>query len=83
MISCLTQDGWRVPEDISVVAVDATGVCEEEHPQITGAHADPEKIGTVAAELLLKHADSAHENLTDVLLPSHLAVRESSAKAAA
>lgn len=83
MISCLTQDGWRVPEDISVVAVDATGVCEEEHPQITGAHADPEKIGTVAAELLLKHADSAHENLTDVLLPSHLKVRESSAKAAA
>ena len=83
VISCLMQNGWRVPEDISVVAVDATRVCEDEHPQITGAHADPEKVGVTAAELLLKRADSADESLMDVLLPSHLTVRESSAKAAA
>jgi LacI family transcriptional regulator len=83
LINCLTQNGWRVPVDISVVAVDATRVCEEEHPQITGAHADPEKIGLTAAELLLKHADSRDESLVDVLLPSRLTVRETSAKAAA
>ncbi len=83
VINCLTQHGWRVPEDISVVAVDATRVCEEEHPQITGAHADPEKIGVTAAELLLKRLDSEDESLMDVLLPSRLTVRETSAKAAA
>jgi LacI family transcriptional regulator len=82
VINCLTQNGWRVPEDISVVAVDATRVCEEEHPQITGAHADPEKIGVTAAELLLKRLDSEDESLMDVLLPSRLTVRETSAKAA-
>jgi LacI family transcriptional regulator len=65
-----------------VVAVDATRVCEEEHPQITGAHADPERIGVTAAELLLKRADSEYESLMDVLLPSRLTVRETSAKAA-
>src|SRR5437667_2130525 len=54
VISCLIQRGWRVPEQISVVTVDATRVCVEEHPQITGAHADPEKIGQKAAELLLQ-----------------------------
>ena len=83
LIHCLTQNGWHVPEDISVVVVDATRVCEEEHPQITGAHADPEKVGVTAAEVLLKRADSGDESLTDVLLPSHLTVRETSAKAAA
>jgi len=80
VINCLMQNGWRVPEDISVVAVDATRVCEEEHPQITGAHADPEKIGVTAAELLLRRADSEDESLVDVLLPSHLTVRETSTK---
>jgi LacI family transcriptional regulator len=83
VINCLTQNQWHVPEEISVVAVDATRVCEEEHPQITGAHADPEKIGVTAAELLLKRADSEDESLMDVLLPSYLTVRETSAKAAA
>jgi LacI family transcriptional regulator len=81
-INLLTQEGWRVPEEISVVAVDATRVCEEEYPQITGAHADPEKAGVTAAELLLKRADSGDESLMDVYLPSRLTVRETSAKAA-
>ena len=80
VINCLSQNGWHVPEEISVVAVDATRVCEEEHPQITGAHADPERIGVTAAELLLKRADSEDESLMDVLLPSHLTVRETSTK---
>jgi LacI family transcriptional regulator len=83
VINCLMQNGWRVPEDISVVAADATRVCEEEHPQITGAHSDPEKIGVTAAELLLRRAYSKDESLVDVLLPSQLTVRESSAKIAA
>ena len=79
-INCLAQNGWRVPKDISVVAVDATRVCEEEHPQITGAHADPEKVGMTAAELLLKRTDPEDESLVDVILTSHLTVRETSAK---
>jgi LacI family transcriptional regulator, galactose operon repressor len=83
VINCLTQNQWRIPEEISVVAVDATRVCEEEHPQITGAHADPEKIGVTAADLLLKRADSEDDSLMDVLLPSRLTVRETSAKATA
>jgi LacI family transcriptional regulator len=83
VINCLVQNGWRVPEDVSVVAADATRVCEEEHPQITGAHADPEKIGVSAAELLLRRAYSEDESLVDVLLPSQLTIRESTAKPAA
>jgi LacI family transcriptional regulator len=83
VLNCLTQNGWRVPQEISVVTVDATRICEEEHPQITGAHSDPERIGTAAAELLLKQADASDEILSDVILPSRLTVRETSAKAVA
>lgn len=79
-INCLMQKGWRVPEQISVVAIDATRLCVEEHPQITGAHADPEKIGLTAAELLLRSAHEKDGSLSDVILPAHLTIRETSGK---
>ena len=79
VINCLMQKGWKVPEQISVVAVDATRICVEEHPQITGAHSDPEKIGTTAADLLMRSGESKDEVLSDVILPSYLAIRETSA----
>lgn len=81
-INVLTSNGWRVPEDISVVAVDATQVCVDEHPTITGAHSDPEKIGLKAAELLLQALNvSPDDSFSDVVLPAKLTVRETSAKA--
>jgi LacI family transcriptional regulator len=79
VLNCLMQKGWRVPEQISVVAIDATRICDEEHPQITGSHAKPEKIGMTAAELLLRHSDSQDGILSDVILPAQLTVRETSA----
>ena len=79
VINYLTQQGWRVPGQISVVAVDATRVCVEERPEITGASADPEKMGAKAAELLLQAANQKDEALLDVILPAQLTVRETSA----
>ena len=80
-INCLTQKGWRVPEQISVVAVDATRICVEEHPKITGAHADPERMGAKAGELLLQAETQTEEALADVILPAQLTVRETSGPA--
>jgi len=79
VVNCLMQKGWRVPEQISVVAIDATRICDEEHPQITGSHADPEKIGITAAELLLRSVNLKDGMLSDVILPAQLTVRETSA----
>jgi LacI family transcriptional regulator len=81
VVNCLMQKGWRVPDQISLVAVDATRICEEEHPQLTGAHADPEQIGTTAAELLMRSAEAKDEVLSDIIIPSRLTIRETSSKA--
>jgi LacI family transcriptional regulator len=80
VINCLMQKGWRVPDQISVVAADATRICVEENPQITGAHADPERIGVTAAELLMRYGETKDGVLSDVILPSTLTVRATSAK---
>ncbi len=78
-LSGLLQRGWRVPEQISVVAIDATRLCIEEHPQITGAHSDPEMVGTTAADLLMRSISEKTGILSDVILPAQLTVRETSA----
>src|SRR5581483_1355348 len=80
-LNLLTQKGWRVPEQISLVAVDATRVCVEEHPEITGANADPEKMGAKAAELLLRNLGEEDESLSDVVMPARLTIRETSGTA--
>lgn len=80
-LSGLLQRGWRVPDQVSVVAIDATRICTEEHPEITGAHADPEKIGTTAAEILLKSAENQTGILSDLVLPTQLTIRQTSGKA--
>jgi LacI family transcriptional regulator len=80
-INLLMREGWHIPEQISIVAVDATRVCVEEHPEITGANADSEKMGVKAAELLLAMTGNKDESLADVIMPSRLTIRESSGKA--
>lgn len=79
-INCLTQHGCRVPAQASVVAIDATRLCEEEHPQITSSHSDPEQIGMTAAELLLQGAGGQNGIFSDVVLPARLTIRDTSGK---
>jgi LacI family transcriptional regulator len=81
-MNLFAQKGWAVPGKFSVVAVDATRVCEEEHPQITGSNADPDKMGAKVAEILLQSLAQTDGSLCDVVLPAQLTVRESSGPAA-
>lgn len=73
----LLQMGVRIPEDISIATFDRTRICVEEHPTLTGASADPEELGRVAGELILKSSGTANETLSDCVLPSSLITRES------
>lgn len=83
VINHLTQHGWRIPEQLSVVAVDATRLCTEEFPTITGAHTEPEKMGMKAAELLLQAANPRRdESFLDVIISAALTVRQTSGRAA-
>ena len=71
--------GVSIPGDLSLAAVDATRICTEEHPFITGASADPEAMGRKTAELLLGSSGEPDEMYLDAILPSRLTVRETSA----
>ncbi|RME70437.1 MAG: LacI family transcriptional regulator [Verrucomicrobia bacterium] len=77
-INAFHKAGIRVPDDISVVAVDRTRIVTSEHPFITGASAVPEKMGEAAAKILVQKSESEDEAYTDLVLPATLEVAESS-----
>ena len=66
------QNGYRIPEDVSIAAIDMTNVCKEEYPTITCASAFPEDMGSEAGRLLLKSLNKSIKSLIDLTLPSHL-----------
>ena len=70
--NALLQAGWDIPREISIAAVDATRVCVEETPHITCASAEPEKLGAVAAELLMDSTGNEDENYQSVTLAAQL-----------
>lgn len=71
------QKGFEVPRDISIASCDRSGVLTEEFPSITGASADPEKMGRVAAEILMKEESSQQENFATIIIPAEIVVGES------
>lgn len=79
-INALLQNQVAVPRELSIVAVDATRVMEEDEPAITAASANPETMGEAAARLLLDQP-LAEECFNDLVLPSRLTVRATSGPA--
>jgi len=79
-VTHLTSKGLKVPGDVSVAALDATRVCEEEHPTLTAASTSPERMGRVAAERLLQEKTERHLGFVDTVLPAEIQVRESTGK---
>lgn len=76
----LRQNGWRVPDDVSVLSVGDSDLARLYSPSITAISWDLKSVGDVLAELMLKQfepdAASAAER---VLIPTRLIVRESCA----
>jgi LacI family transcriptional regulator len=80
VVNCAFQRGLDVPRDISVVAIDMTQVCVEEPPQITSAAARPEALGARAAQLIVERSDSPDRGLCEIIEPSELVVRATTAR---
>jgi DNA-binding LacI/PurR family transcriptional regulator len=67
--------GLRVPDDVSVVGFDDSPTATSTTPPLTTVHQDHAAKGAAAVRLLLERAPAG----TQVTLPVHLVVRESTA----
>jgi len=68
----LRQEGWRVPEDLSVAGADSSALAASESPTITVAGSDAEKLGAAAARLIVDTTGGDDESFNDLILPAQL-----------
>ncbi|MCM2369602.1 LacI family DNA-binding transcriptional regulator [Aporhodopirellula aestuarii] len=74
--------GIRVPEEVSIAAVDRTRICTEIHPYLTSAGSNPEVIGEEAAKLLCKTEEPGENRIfVDLVVPSEFVEGETSGPA--
>lgn len=72
--------GYKVPEDLSVVSFCDTQLASLYRPQLTTIHQPIYDIGAVAIRLLIKQIKNESKNKQHVYLPHTLEVRNSSKK---
>lgn len=74
--------GIRIPNEISLVAVDRTRVCTEIRPNLTGASSNPELVGQEAAKLICNSEESGDTQMfVDLVVPSEFFEGETSGPA--
>jgi LacI family transcriptional regulator len=73
--------GWRVPADLSLGSADASPEASAGHPAITAAGSSPSKLGEAAARLVLDSTGDDNESFTDLILPAHLLVGDTTGPA--
>jgi LacI family transcriptional regulator len=75
----LRHHGLRVPDDVSVVGYNGSRWCDEFNPPLTSIHVPKYDIGRQTAELLLAMLDNPGARPANVLLPTTLQQRASTA----
>ena len=78
-INLLLQKQIKVPDIVNIGAIDMTRVLLDERPKITGASADPEKIGEMGVKHLLRMiaSQTTSDSPKQIILDSVLKIRES------
>jgi len=77
----LQREGWRLPDDLSLAGADAPRPPTDDALNVTGAGTDPIKLGEAAARLMLGSSGVEDESFADLMLPSQLAVGNSTGPA--
>ena len=76
-IRALTEEGYRVPEDVKVVGFDDTSISSHMTPTITTVRQDMKQMGVTAARVMLALIDHTYEGPNRIKLPVELIERES------
>jgi LacI family transcriptional regulator len=81
-VNYLLQNQVKIPQYVSIAAIDMTRISYEEYPGITSASAFPEKMGAKAMERLLEIASRPEGFFPprQIVLKSRLEIRDSSAE---
>lgn len=80
-LRALQKAGVKVPADVSLASADLSPLVQSEHPHITAAGCNPEKLGEAAARVIVQGSGNDDETFADLTLPAQLFVGESTGTA--
>lgn len=80
-IRALQEQGFRVPQDVSVLGFDDIPGAEFHSPSLTTVRQPLNRMGEVAAQTLLDRVEGKKEYPSEIAIEPELIVRESTAKA--
>ncbi|QWB95429.1 LacI family transcriptional regulator [Mycoplasmatota bacterium] len=76
----MTHQGYKIPEDFSVVGFDNTYVCEETTPKLTSIGVSNDEIASAVYKVLLKRLSSSILKPYMLFLKSNIKIRDSVSK---
>ncbi|MGI6012303.1 MAG: LacI family DNA-binding transcriptional regulator [Ruminococcus sp.] len=79
VFSALSQKGYRIPEDISIIGFDDSAAARMTSPQLTTVHVNLERFGELAIERLLQMMDDHTGEVLKISTGTTLTVRGSTA----
>lgn len=79
VIGTLQKKGYRIPEDISVIGFDDSGICDMIVPKLTTVHADLEKMGFLAVKRICEMIDEESWEVLKQTIGTALIIRETTA----
>lgn len=73
----LTESGCRVPEDVSIIGMDNTSICEACTPQLSTIHVYKRELGVMAMRTLLSLTDDSMRSIVKVEVGVSVQLRDS------
>lgn len=77
-IKAIQDNGYRIPDDISVISMDDIEVAQYISPMLTTMHIPIEEMGKMSAKILIDRINNGHSLPLKISLPYYLVNRESS-----
>ena len=76
-MKALTEAGYRIPEDISIVGFDDNYLSQLTNPALTTIHQDADQKGILATDMILKQLRQEPVEKRSIILPISLVERKS------
>lgn len=73
----LSEKGIRIPEDVSIISYEDNSLCGYATPGITAINIQKEKMGELAANLLLTRIGDMQKEIESIVVDQYLVVRDS------
>ena len=79
VMKAFREKGIMIPEDISVISIDNTEICQFSSPILTSIHIPKEDLGRFAVKLIIDRIEGGHRLPVKIEIPYTIITRESCA----